>query len=319
MYDKEVVEMMNRCLHEIENLKRQRDYLAPQAEAYALLRDVVRLIPKPSQGYGEGDVPVLDRSRLNPLWWLKQGGVSLFLFAVSFGCLSHCAEADAVALKYPSASIPTEYEPIIDDPGIFKGILVFENSEGVNRAIPGLELVFNFRSYFDRQIDDRSRTPAWRNYRDSYSLISMWVSGKIAIGEGYKFNSPSIGEFVGWGLPVVFNVDVNSRRVGAIQIANEGFTDKNISSQLFFGGVFGSFYKVSSRKIKKARSEGENDSEDGDKDSAKRDNLVLKAVYQTPLPREPTFERKVQGGVVFFAGVCLCAALAGLWIWLFNR
>jgi hypothetical protein len=51
--DKEAVEMMQRCLSDIENLRRQIGHLEPQAEAYTVIRDVVRLLPKASQGYGE--------------------------------------------------------------------------------------------------------------------------------------------------------------------------------------------------------------------------------------------------------------------------
>lgn len=53
MHDKEAIEMMNRCLHDIEDLRRQRDILAPRAEAYEVIRTVVGLLPKLSQGYSE--------------------------------------------------------------------------------------------------------------------------------------------------------------------------------------------------------------------------------------------------------------------------
>lgn len=53
MEDKEALNMMRRCLSDIEQLRAERDRLAPLAEAYAVLRDVVRMVPKPSQGYGE--------------------------------------------------------------------------------------------------------------------------------------------------------------------------------------------------------------------------------------------------------------------------
>lgn len=53
MYDKEAIEMMRRCLQDLEDLRRQRDILAPKAEAYEMLRSVVNLIPKASVGYGE--------------------------------------------------------------------------------------------------------------------------------------------------------------------------------------------------------------------------------------------------------------------------
>jgi hypothetical protein len=53
MHDKEAIEMMQRCIHDIRDLRRQIEVLAPKAEAYDALRDVIRFLPKPSVGYGE--------------------------------------------------------------------------------------------------------------------------------------------------------------------------------------------------------------------------------------------------------------------------
>lgn len=61
MYDKEAIEMMRRCLHDIEDLRRQREILVPKAEAYEVLRSVVNLIPKSSVGYGEDITWVLKK------------------------------------------------------------------------------------------------------------------------------------------------------------------------------------------------------------------------------------------------------------------
>lgn len=53
MEDKEAIEMMNRCIDEIETQRRIVKHLQPQAEAYEVIRDIVRMSPKQSQGYGE--------------------------------------------------------------------------------------------------------------------------------------------------------------------------------------------------------------------------------------------------------------------------
>lgn len=53
MHDKEAIEMMSRCLYDIEDLRRQRDFLSPRAEAYDVIRTVVNILPKQSQVYGE--------------------------------------------------------------------------------------------------------------------------------------------------------------------------------------------------------------------------------------------------------------------------
>lgn len=54
MNDKEAIDMMHRCIDEIETQRMIVSRLAPQAEAYELIRDIARaIIPRQSQGYGE--------------------------------------------------------------------------------------------------------------------------------------------------------------------------------------------------------------------------------------------------------------------------
>lgn len=59
--NKEAIEMMNRCKHEIASLKAVIGRLQPKADAYDNLAAIVRLLPQPSQGYGEDLVWVLDK------------------------------------------------------------------------------------------------------------------------------------------------------------------------------------------------------------------------------------------------------------------
>lgn len=61
MDDKEAIQMMQRCVHELRDLRRQRDALAPKAEAYDVLQTVVSLLPRPSQGMSEDIVWVLEK------------------------------------------------------------------------------------------------------------------------------------------------------------------------------------------------------------------------------------------------------------------
>lgn len=53
MEDKEAIDMMTRCIAEIQTQRQINDKLAPQAEAYEVIRDIVRMQPRQSQGYGE--------------------------------------------------------------------------------------------------------------------------------------------------------------------------------------------------------------------------------------------------------------------------
>ena len=58
--NKEAIEMMNRCKHEIVRLRATIDRLAPKADAYDNLVVVLGLLPKPSVGMGEDLVWALD-------------------------------------------------------------------------------------------------------------------------------------------------------------------------------------------------------------------------------------------------------------------
>lgn len=53
MNDKEAIDMMHRCIDEIETQRRIVEHLSPKAEAYEVIRDIVRMGPKQTQGYGE--------------------------------------------------------------------------------------------------------------------------------------------------------------------------------------------------------------------------------------------------------------------------
>jgi hypothetical protein len=61
MSDKEAIEMMNRCKHEIMNLKATIDRLKPKADAYDNLATLLRLLPQPGVAMGEDMVWVLDK------------------------------------------------------------------------------------------------------------------------------------------------------------------------------------------------------------------------------------------------------------------
>ncbi len=53
MNDKEAIEMMHRCIDEIETQRRLVERLSPKAEAYEVIRDIVQMGPKQTQGYSE--------------------------------------------------------------------------------------------------------------------------------------------------------------------------------------------------------------------------------------------------------------------------
>lgn len=53
MQDKEAIDMMHRCIEEIETQRRLVERLSPKAEAYEVIRDIVRMHPHMTQGYGE--------------------------------------------------------------------------------------------------------------------------------------------------------------------------------------------------------------------------------------------------------------------------
>lgn len=61
MHTNEAIEMMNRCKHEIVDLRAQIATLKPKADAYDNLGIVLRLLPQPSQGYGEDMVWRLEK------------------------------------------------------------------------------------------------------------------------------------------------------------------------------------------------------------------------------------------------------------------
>lgn len=53
MKDQDAIQMMQRCVEEIRTLRQVNAELAPKADAYDSLRQVLNLLPQPSQGYGE--------------------------------------------------------------------------------------------------------------------------------------------------------------------------------------------------------------------------------------------------------------------------
>lgn len=59
--NREAIEMMNRCKHEILSLRGTIERLKPKADAYDNLAAVLRLLPQPSVGMGEDVVWVLDK------------------------------------------------------------------------------------------------------------------------------------------------------------------------------------------------------------------------------------------------------------------
>ena len=53
MNDNEAIDMMNRCINEINMMRVTISRLQPKADAYDNLATVLRLLPQPSQGMGE--------------------------------------------------------------------------------------------------------------------------------------------------------------------------------------------------------------------------------------------------------------------------
>lgn len=53
MRDQDTVQMIERCISEIEMLRAQVASLKPKADAYDMMKQVLGLLPQPSQGYGE--------------------------------------------------------------------------------------------------------------------------------------------------------------------------------------------------------------------------------------------------------------------------
>lgn len=66
MEDKEAVDMMQRCMHEIEAQRQVIARMRPNAEAYEIIRGIVGMLPKPSEAYGEDLVWIL-RKRIQEL------------------------------------------------------------------------------------------------------------------------------------------------------------------------------------------------------------------------------------------------------------
>lgn len=61
MNDREAVEMMQRCKHEIISLRNEIDRLRPKADAYDSIAHILSLLPRQSQGMGENIVWTLDK------------------------------------------------------------------------------------------------------------------------------------------------------------------------------------------------------------------------------------------------------------------
>ena len=61
MSNKEAIDMMLRCRNEIVSLKAYITKLQPKADAYDNIAAILRLIPGPSQGYGEDLVWIIDK------------------------------------------------------------------------------------------------------------------------------------------------------------------------------------------------------------------------------------------------------------------
>ena len=59
--NKEAIEMMNRCKHEIMELRATIKHLQPKADAYDNIAAVLRLLPRPSVGMSEDLVRTLDK------------------------------------------------------------------------------------------------------------------------------------------------------------------------------------------------------------------------------------------------------------------
>ena len=51
MKDSEAIEMMKRCSAEIKSLRTQIAHLAPKAEAYDNMATLIRMMPRPQQGF----------------------------------------------------------------------------------------------------------------------------------------------------------------------------------------------------------------------------------------------------------------------------
>lgn len=66
MNDKQALEMMNRCEHAIESLRKQIAYLEPQAQAYDSIRQILGMtsrVNSSSMGMGEDALWVIRKER----------------------------------------------------------------------------------------------------------------------------------------------------------------------------------------------------------------------------------------------------------------
>jgi hypothetical protein len=61
MNDKEAIDMMQRCKHEIISLRQEIDHLRPRAEAYESVAQVLALLPRKNVGMSEDMVWILDK------------------------------------------------------------------------------------------------------------------------------------------------------------------------------------------------------------------------------------------------------------------
>lgn len=59
--NQEAIEMMNRCKHEITNLRAEIGRIRPKADAYDNIAAVLRLLPQPGVAMGEDLVWILDK------------------------------------------------------------------------------------------------------------------------------------------------------------------------------------------------------------------------------------------------------------------
>lgn len=62
MNRRDTIQMMARCKDEIQEQRNQIERLSPKAEAYDLIKQILGLLPKQSQGYGEDIVYKLERA-----------------------------------------------------------------------------------------------------------------------------------------------------------------------------------------------------------------------------------------------------------------
>lgn len=64
MNRRDTIQMMARCKDEITLQRKEREILAPKAEAYDLIKQILGLLPQQQRGYGEDIVYKLERAIL---------------------------------------------------------------------------------------------------------------------------------------------------------------------------------------------------------------------------------------------------------------